>query len=88
MFNKHNIKRDACQLFGGQAKKGYDWWWHSFTAYNEKTNESKPFYIEFFLCNPKLAKDTPTLGQLKENRENQILYYRRGYLPMCLFKKI
>ena len=72
MFNKHNIKRDACQLFGGQAKKGYDWWWHSFTAYNEKTNETKPFYIEFFLCNPKLAKDTPTFGQLHENKEKGI----------------
>ena len=22
MTNKHDIRRDACQLFGGQAKKG------------------------------------------------------------------
>lgn len=77
MFNKHNIKRDECQLFFGQAKKGYDWWWHSFTAINEKTKEEKPFYIEFFLCNPKLAKDTPTFGQLNENKENGI---RPSYL--------
>ena len=27
MFNKHDIARDACQLFGVQAHKGYDWWW-------------------------------------------------------------
>lgn len=41
MFNKHDIKRDVCQLKGRQAKKGYDWWWHSFTAYNKKTGEAK-----------------------------------------------
>ncbi len=28
-FNKHDIARDACQLFGAQARQGYDWWWHS-----------------------------------------------------------
>lgn len=27
-FNKHDIARDACQLFGPQAHQGYDWWWH------------------------------------------------------------
>ena len=52
MFNKHDIKRDTCQLKGRQSRKGYDWWWHSFTAYNKITGEAKPFYIEFFLCNP------------------------------------
>jgi hypothetical protein len=38
----------------------------------KKTKEEKPFYIEFFLCNPKLAKDRPTFGQLKENKEKGI----------------
>lgn len=33
-FNKHDIARDACQLFGAQAHQGYDWWWHSFTGYD------------------------------------------------------
>ena len=37
MFNKHDIARDACQLFGAQARKGYDWWWHSFTGYDAET---------------------------------------------------
>ena len=77
MFNKSDIKRNEFQLFGGQAKKGYDWWWHSFTAYNKKTNKPKPFYIEFFLCNPKLAKDEPTFGQLPENQANRV---RPSYL--------
>lgn len=77
MFNKSNKKRNACQLFGKQAKKGYDWWWHSFTAINERTKEEKPFFIEFFLCNPKLSQNEPTLGQLKENKE---LGIRPSYL--------
>lgn len=33
MFNKQNISRNTCQLTGAQARKGYDWWWHSFTGY-------------------------------------------------------
>lgn len=63
MFNKHDIKRNAWQLYGGQANLGYDWWWHSFTAINEKTREEKPFYIEFFVCNPNSGKDEPVFGQ-------------------------
>ncbi len=81
MTNKHNIKRDACQLFGAQAKKGYDWWWHSFTAYNKKTLKEKPFFIEFFLCNPKLASERPILGQLPENKE-------KGLKPSYLMVKV
>ena len=66
MFNKKDETRDTCQLFGKQAKQGYDWWWHSFTGVNEETGEEKPFFIEFFLCNPSLAQDKPTFGQLGE----------------------
>ena len=72
MFNKSDISRNEFQLFGGQAKQGYDWWWHSFTAINKKTGEEKPFYIEFFFCNPALAQDQPVYGQLKENKEKGI----------------
>lgn len=72
MFNKKDISRDAFMLVGKQAKCGYDWWWHSFTAYNDKTGEAKPFFIEFYLCNPELGKDEPVFGQLKENKDNGI----------------
>jgi len=72
MFNKHQIKRNACQLYGAQAKCGYDWWWHSFTARHSKTGEEKAFFIEYFLCNPKKAGDTAVLGQLPENKKNGI----------------
>jgi len=71
-FDKHDIKRNRCMLTGSFKRKGYDWWWHSFTAKNAVTGEEKPFFIEFFLCNPKLAKDTPTLGQLPENKKNGV----------------
>lgn len=66
MFNKHEIARDACQLFGGQAKCGYDWWWHSFTGRHAVTGEEKSFFVEFFLCNPAAAKKEPTFGRLGE----------------------
>lgn len=70
MFNKREIARNACQLYGGQAKCGYDWWWHSFTGYNVETGEQKAFFVEYFLCNPALGKDSPVLGQLPENKKN------------------
>ena len=77
MFNKHDITRNEFMLVGGQAKRGYDWWWHSFTATNEVTGERKPFYVEFFTCNPKFGGDKPVFGQLPENKQNGI---RPSYL--------
>jgi len=80
-FNKQEQSRNACQLFGRQAKQGYDWWWHSFTAHNSKTGAEKPFFAEFFLCNPGLGGKTPILGQLPKNREKGI---RPSYLMVKL----
>ena len=68
MFNHHDISRNAFMLHGPLAHHGYDWWWHSFTAQDAETGEDKPVFIEFFICNPALAKDSPTFGQLPENR--------------------
>lgn len=64
MFNKQDITRNECQLFGGQAKCGYDWWWHSFTGRHEQTGEERPFFLEFFLCNPAHGGDAPRFGRL------------------------
>ena len=66
MFNTHDISRNACQLFGGQAKCGYDWWWHSFTGRHAVTGEEKAFFIEFFVCNPASGGDAPKFGRLGE----------------------
>jgi len=69
MFNHHDINRDVCMLHRPiLAHHGYDWWWHSFTAQDADTGEDKPFFIEFFICNPALAEDEPVLGQLPENK--------------------
>ena len=72
MFNLHDISRNTCQLFGGQAGCGYDWWWHSFTGHHAVTGEEKAFFIEFFLCNPASGQKEPVFGQLPENRENGV----------------
>ena len=64
MFNRHDISRNACQLFGGQAKCGYDWWWHSFTGRHAETGEEKAFFIEFFVCNPAHGGAEPKYGRL------------------------
>lgn len=60
-MNKSDITRDYCMLKGPLAKKGYDWWWHSFTAYQKETGQPKTFYIEYFLCNPALAQAEPMI---------------------------
>lgn len=80
MFNQHDISRDACQLFGGQAHCGYDWWWHSFTGRHVETGEEKAFFIEFFLCNPASGRAKPVFGQLPENR-------KKGVKPSYLMVK-
>ena len=68
-FNTHDISRNEGMLVGGFANCGYDWWWHSFTGYNEKTGEPKAFFIEFFLCNPANGRRKPIFGQLHENKK-------------------
>ncbi|MBQ5952136.1 MAG: hypothetical protein IJL66_08320 [Lachnospiraceae bacterium] len=61
MANISDITRDESMLRGPLARKGYDWWWHSFTAENAETGEKKPFYVEFFTCNPARAQDEPVI---------------------------
>lgn len=60
-MNRSDLTRDYCMLKGPLAKKGYDWWWHSFTAEQVRTGARKSFYIEYFLCNPALAQEQPVL---------------------------
>lgn len=67
-FNQHDITRDACMLHGPLRSHGYDWWWHSFTAQDAQTGEDRPFFVEFFLCNPALVEDQPVLGQRPDNK--------------------
>ena len=68
-MNKSDLKRNYWMLDGPFARKGYDWWWHNFTAINEKTGEERAFFIEYFTCNPALGEAEPVCGQLPANRE-------------------
>lgn len=77
MFNHQNQSKDRYMLTGYNRKLGYDWWWHSLTARNAKTGEEKPFFIEFFLCNPSLGGKYPILGQ---DPQNQLLGRKPSYL--------
>lgn len=61
-FNTHNLDKNACQLYGGQARKGYDWWWHSFTARHSETGEERAFFLEFFVCNPALQDEPKSMA--------------------------
>ena len=73
MFNTHDISRNACQLFGEQARCGYDWWWHSFTGRRADTGEERAFFLEFFLCNPEHGGEAPVFGQLPENKAGGVV---------------
>lgn len=72
MVNKSDISRNKMMLTGSFSKQGYDWWWHSFTGINSETGEEKPFFIEYFICNPALGGKNPIFGQLPENQEKGI----------------
>lgn len=76
-FNQSDLHRNQFMLTGKFSRKGYDWWWHSFTGIDEETGEERPFFVEFFTCNPFLARSVPTFGQLPENQKNRI---RPSYL--------
>ncbi len=75
--DRKDASKDAGMLRGPLRRKGYDWWWHSFTGVNEDSGEEKSFFIEFFTCNPALAGEKPTFGQLPENQAKGV---RPSYL--------
>lgn len=78
-MNKSDKSRNQYMLKGALAKEGYDWWWHSFTARNKKTKEERPFFIEFFVCNPALGGDEPIFGQMKQNRKKPIFVENQAH---------
>ncbi len=70
MFNRHDLSRNQYMLNRSLNIKGYDWWWHSFTAHHEKTGEERSFFIEYYLCNPAYGRSTPVFGQIPENQKD------------------
>lgn len=72
--------KNGYKLTGRRAKNGYDWWWHSFTGYSEKTGKPRSFFIEYYVINPGLSPEKPVFGQLPENKQ-------AGKLPSyCMIK--
>jgi len=61
-------------LRGSLAKKGYMRWWHSFIGVQPDTEETRTFFIEFFIINPALGQEQPIWGQ-------HPYYQKRGIKP-------
>ncbi|MCQ2078470.1 MAG: hypothetical protein MJZ38_00195, partial [archaeon] len=68
MFNKYDEVRNRCMLTGKYKKQGYDWWWHSLTAVNDATGEERPFFFEYYGCNPGISPDECVFGQAGESK--------------------
>lgn len=51
------------------CKNGYDWWWHSLVAVNNKTGELEPFFIEYYIINPGLGGKEPIFGQIPNKQQ-------------------
>ncbi len=62
-MRRDSLSRNLPMLKGPLAKKGYDWWWHCFTAKHEKTYKEKAFYIEYYYTNPQVSPNKVILGQ-------------------------
>lgn len=82
MANISDISRNQWMLTGPLATKGFDWWWHSFTAVNAKTGKRRGFFIEFFTCNPGLAQDEPVIVWNDDEK------YKEGVRPSYLMVKV
>lgn len=78
MFQKKDQVRNAYTLTGSFARKGYDWWWHSFTGINEKTGEEKSFFVEYYMCNPSNGRRYPILGDAKEGKKPSYIMVKAG----------
>ncbi len=62
-MNQSDLNRNAYMLQGSLAKRGYMRWWHSFQGTCPETQETRTFFIEYFVINPALGGEQPILGQ-------------------------
>lgn len=52
-MNLSDLARNANMLRRSLAKKGYMRWWHSFSGTQPETGETRTFFVEFFIVNPR-----------------------------------
>lgn len=77
-MNRSDVSRNMYMLYGPLQKKGYDWWWHSFTGVNKKTGERKSFFIEYFIINPGLGQEVPVFGQTEDAKKPSYVMIKAG----------
>ena len=80
-MNLSDLKRNAYMLRGSHTKKGYVRWWHCFTGVCPDTQETRTFFVEYFIINPGLGGDQPILGQ-------HPYYKKRGMKPSYVMVKV
>ena len=68
MNKKKYLSKNKYMLKGAIKRKGYDWWWHSFTAYHKITGAPKAFFIEYVVINPNKSQKYPVYGQTDVER--------------------
>lgn len=65
------MTRNAFMLKGRLSKNGYDWWWHSFIGISRKTKKMRPFFIEYYVINPAIGRDTPVIPNPSDKIDSQ-----------------
>lgn len=79
-MNLSDYRRNAYMLRGSMAKRGYVRWWHSFTGVCSATQETRTFFVEYFIINPGLGGNQPILGQ-------HPYFKKRGMKPSYVMMK-
>ena len=79
-MNLSDLKRNSYMLRGSMAKRGYVRWWHSFTGVCADSLETRTFFVEYFVINPRLGGNQPILGQ-------HPYYKKRGMKPSYVMVK-
>jgi hypothetical protein len=77
-MDRSDLSRNSYMLTGALARKGYDWWWHSFTGHHAETGEPRAFFVEYFVINPAVSPDVVSFGQPPVNGIPSYLMVKAG----------
>lgn len=84
-MNLSDLARNANMLRRSLAKKGYMRWWHSFSGTQPETGETRTFFVEFFIVNPRRGGSRPILGQhphsKKQGLKPSYIMVKAGVFP-------
>lgn len=71
-MNQSDYGRNASMLKGSLAKRGYMSWWHSFQGIDPITQNTRTFFIEYFMINPAFGQNQPILGNHPHHKKRGI----------------